>query len=61
MASATGLGWSEDLETAAADFCSIQRSIEPHGRYKDVLRRRYEVYKELYPAVKNQYKHFGRI
>ncbi len=61
MAAATGLGWSEDLETAAADFCSIQRSIEPHGRYKDVLRRRYEVYKELYPAVKNQYKHFGRI
>lgn len=61
MAAAAGLGWSEDFETAAADFCSIRKIIEPWGRYRDTLRQRYEVYKELYPAVKNQYKHLGRI
>lgn len=61
MAAAAGLGWYEDFRASAADFCSIQKIIEPEGRYRNTLRQRYEVYKELYPAVKNQYKHLRRI
>lgn len=61
IAAAAGLGWFEDLEAAAAEFCKIRAVVEPCGQWRQILKQRYEIYKELYPAVKKQYKHMRRI
>ena len=44
-----GLGWKE------ADS-RIKEKIEPTGRYNKWLRKRYSIYKTLYPSVKMQYE-----
>lgn len=45
---ASGLGW--DIE-----FCEISEYVEPTGEYHDWLFKRFEIYKALYPAVKEQF------
>ncbi len=44
-----GLGWKEK-------DCKIKEKMEPTGKYKEWLHKRYAIYKELYPAVKLQYE-----
>lgn len=49
MIAAMGLGW--DLE----GICKIAEYVEPTGEYRDWLLKRFEIYKALYPAVKDQF------
>ena len=48
MVAASGLGWN-------ADFCEIAEYVEPTGEYREWLFKRFEIYKALYPAVKEQF------
>lgn len=61
MVAATGIGWFEDLNNAIAKVCNIKEHIEPTGKCKAWLDKRFAIYKELYPAVKKQYEEFRRI
>lgn len=56
-----GTGWYADLESAAADACKIKETIEPTGEYAEWLKKRYSIYKELYPAVKSQYERLKEL
>ncbi len=37
---------------ATAEICNIKQEIKPDGRFRDILIKRYEVYKTLYPKIK---------
>ena len=55
MLAAIGLGWYADKSEAITDICKITDYVEPTGEYRDWLLKRFEVYKALYPAVKEQF------
>ena len=61
MVAAVGAGWYGNFTEAAADLCRIRERIEPTGKYRGWLEKRFSVYKKLYPAVKEQYEELKRI
>lgn len=52
MAAAVGLGWFTGFEEAAEQNCKIKETITPCGRWQKILKQRFAVYKELYPATR---------
>ncbi len=54
MTAAIGLGWSTDFAEAVRQNVRIRERVEPCGRYRQLLKQRFEIYKELYPATKKQ-------
>lgn len=61
MTAGIGLGWFADYEDAAAQVCKMEERIEPTGAYQSWLMSRYDIYKELYPAVKAQCRKFSEL
>lgn len=61
MVASVGNGWFENYEEAIKEMCRIQTVTEPTGKYREWLLKRFSVYKELYPAVKEQYKTMRRL
>lgn len=61
MVASIGLGWFSDYEEATERVCQVQERIEPVGRYTVWLKKRFGVYKELYPALKEQYQIMRRL
>ena len=55
LIAAVGAGWYLDLETAVEDSVKIKETIMPTGIHQAWMRKRYSLYKGLYPAVKEQY------
>lgn len=55
LIAAVSIGWYPDIETAVEDSVKIKETIVPTESHKEWMRNRYSLYKELYPAVKNQY------
>ena len=51
-----GAGWYADLSAATRDCVKVKATCSPTGTHRAWLMKRYSLYKELYPAVKNQYK-----
>ena len=56
IVAALGAGWYKTLEEATKDLCKIKEIIYPTGEHTEWLKKRYSIYKELYPAVKLQYE-----
>lgn len=56
IVAALGAGWYKTLDEATKDLCKIKDIIYPTGEYTKWLKKRYSIYKELYPAVKLQYE-----
>ena len=56
-----GQGSYETIDAAATDGCNIKEIIEPTGKYEAWLKKRFTIYKELYPAVKMQYQKLKEI
>lgn len=56
IVAAVGGGWYIDEKAAIADLCKVREKIEPIGNYRDWLLKRFEIYKSLYPALKEQYE-----
>lgn len=61
MTAALGLGWFADIDEAVEKVCKEKEIIKPCGRYREILRKRFAVYKELYPATKKQCEDIRRI
>lgn len=49
------------LGFADAQFNSIIDVVEPCGKYRDILLKRYNIYKTLYPSLKEQFKKLSDI
>ena len=41
----------DDLENAAHSLCKTDTVIYPTGAYRDILLKRFELYKKLYPSL----------
>jgi xylulokinase len=56
-----GLGckWFSSLKEAADHWVKTDHIIRPEGRFKDVLKSRFEVYKGLYPALKDSFRQWN--
>lgn len=61
MTAAVGAGWFEDYKQAAKQICRIKEVVNPCGLYRDILEKRFAVYKQLYPAVRQQCEEMRRI
>lgn len=42
----------DSYNEATAEICGIEQEIKPDGKFRDMLIKRYEVYKTLYPKIK---------
>ena len=49
------------LNPDISQFNSIKETVSPTGEFKEILNKRYEVYKNLYPCLKQQFKIFSDI
>ena len=61
MTAAIGSGAYPDAMAASKAFCRIKQRIKPSGCLRTLLLKRYEIYKELYPSLKNTYKKFKEV
>lgn len=61
MIAAVGNGVYRDLGEAVRDNCAVRMRILPDEAKTEHLRRRFEVYKELYPALKPSFKKFCEL
>ena len=58
MLAAVGSGDYESIEAAMKENCVQKVFVKPDRELKEILRRRYEIYKGLYPALKNSFAEF---
>lgn len=58
MIAAVGEGAYADLEEAIGNNCTTLSHVMPNQAETQLLRKRYEIYKELYPALRTSFKQF---
>lgn len=61
MVAAIGNHTYSDTESAIEHFCGIKQTVEPTGRLRPLMLKRFEIYKELYPLLKNTSKKFKEV
>jgi sugar (pentulose or hexulose) kinase len=61
MFAAVGAGRFKGLRDAAEAMVKISETVRPEGRYRARLLQRFEIYKALYPPLKEQFVKFGRL
>lgn len=58
MLAAVGFGGYDRIETAMKENCVRKVFVRPDHELTETLRRRYEIYKGLYPALKDSFAEF---
>lgn len=61
MIAAIGIGWHKTISDAIDCVCKVAERVDLTGEYENWLKKRFSIYKELYPAVKDQYDELRRI
>lgn len=61
MIAAIGIGWHKTISDAIDCVCKVAERVDPTGEYENWLKKRFSIYKALYPAVKEQYDKLRRI
>ena len=61
MVAELGMKWYQNEEEAMTSSVKVEETIYPTGKYQDILKQRFAVYKELYPALKDNFKQLGGI
>ena len=56
MVAALGSHQIKSVNEAIEIFCKPKKTFKPNETYRNLLLKRYEIYKNLYPSLKNQYK-----
>ena len=56
MAASVGMGICVGFNQAAGEYCQIDDCFEPDSTVHEALMKRYSIYKQLYPALKEQSK-----
>jgi len=56
ITAAVGFGFYPSIEKAIRGICEYSAEIQPDAALGETLRRRYEIYKNLYPTLKNSFK-----
>ena len=58
LIAAVGRGWYSDLKEAQKDRCKRKNIIHPSCHWKEQMESRYEIYKKLYPLLRELYQEF---
>ncbi len=61
MIAAVESEWFKNIEEAQKSWCRIKQQIIPTGRSKALLKKRYSIYKKLYPALKPLYHEWNEL
>ena len=61
MIECIGKGWYGDIHEAAGTLVKVEQQIKPNPAKKDYLKKRFEIYEKLYPALKEVFGGFGSI
>ena len=61
ICAAVGNGAFATINDASKHYLSKKNIIMPDGRFKNILHKRYEIYKDLYPSVKNLNNKFKEV
>ena len=61
MLAAVGCGGYDSIESAMKENCVKKAYVKPDYELKAILRRRYEIYKGLYPALKDSFVEFHEV
>ncbi len=61
MVAELGVKWHQNVEEAMASCVEVEETLYPTGKYQEILKRRFSVYTELYPALKDNFKQLGGI
>ena len=56
LLAAVGFGFYPSVERAVEGICAYSDEVHPDERLGNTLRARYEIYKSLYPTLKNSFK-----
>ena len=51
----------QSVQEAMEDYVTIEETFYPTGAYEEQLKQRFAIYKELYPALKENMKRLGGI
>lgn len=60
IAAMVGMGWHSDLESAIAGTVRTKNVYVPNSN-REILLKRFEIYKEIYPAFKDKYKRLKEL
>lgn len=61
MVAGIGVGRFSEEQDAIEECCHVKDRLEPTGTMQEFSQKRYEIYKELYPATRQQMKAIRRI
>lgn len=61
MVAELGVKRYQSVEEAMASSVTVEETLYPTGEYQEILKQRFAVYKELYPALKDNFKQLGGI
>ncbi|MHC4645021.1 MAG: xylulokinase [Planctomycetota bacterium] len=53
MIAAIGRGWYSDIHEAAGALAGVQQQVKPNPAKADSLKKRFEIYEQLYPALRH--------
>lgn len=58
---AKGVGWYKEIKEVQNDWCKIKNRISSKGEWKEIMNKRYKIYKKLYPRLKDMYQDFKEL
>jgi xylulokinase len=61
MIAGIGKGWYGDIHKAAETLVKVEQQIKPNPAKKDCLKKRFEIYEKLYPALRDVFGGFDSI
>lgn len=61
MVAELGVRRYQNVEEAMASSVMVEETLYPTGAYQEILEQRFAVYRELYPALKENFKRLGGI
>jgi len=61
LLAATGTGRYETVTQACKAAIKVTRTVKPNPKNKKLYRRHYELYRELYPALREQFRHIAEL
>jgi len=56
LMASVGAGWYHNINDAMSEMCVQKDVIEPKGAYRNILMRRFDIYRNLYPLIKDEFK-----
>lgn len=61
ICAASGTGYTSDISAGAKLLCKPAQAFKADCEYRELLQKRYKIYKELYPSLQSQFKELKEV